>query len=212
MNRMYLPVISSAQKYKITVVLIALNVAMFIYTSIIGGNFLYTNIKVLYELGQVNGVIIYYGAYYQLFTSLFVHVSVIHLAGNMLFLLIFGLRAEEMFSLPEYLAVYFLSGLAGNLLSMLPIMGLWIPSAGASGAIFGVFGACAVYARKSLGQSIIGAFIFGFFLLMMSAGENVNYLAHIGGLVGGIAIGYVFARRRKPQTTYQVTYNYGAPF
>jgi rhomboid protease GluP len=85
-------------------VLIALNVAMFIYTSIIGGNFLYTNIKVLYELGQVNGVIIYYGAYYQLFTSMFVHVSIIHLAGNMLFLLIFGLRAEEMFSLPEYLA------------------------------------------------------------------------------------------------------------
>ncbi len=205
--------ITSSQRYKITFILIALNVAVFIYTSIVGGDFLNTNYYLIFEYGQVNGLIIYYGAYYQLFTSLFIHVSIIHLAGNMLFLLIFGLRGEEMFSLPEFLAVYFLSGLAGNLLSMLPIMGLWIPSAGASGAIFGMFGACAVYARRSIGQSVVGALIFGFFLLMISAGENVNYLAHIGGLVMGIVIGYILARTRKPQAVaYQINYSYMTPF
>ena len=47
---------------------------------------------------------------------MFIHASIFHLVGNMLFLLIFGLRGEEMFSLPEYLGIYFLGGLVGNLL------------------------------------------------------------------------------------------------
>ena len=59
---------------------------------------------------------LYGGAYYQLFTSMFIHASIFHLVGNMLFLLIFGLRGEEMFSLPEFLGIYLLGGLAGNLL------------------------------------------------------------------------------------------------
>ncbi len=67
--------------------------------------------------GQVNAYV-FQGAYYQLFTSMFVHANIAHLAGNMLFLFIFGFRAEEMFSLPEYLGIYFLGGLAGNTLSL----------------------------------------------------------------------------------------------
>ncbi len=97
----------------------------------------------------------------------------------MFFLLIFGLRGEEMFSLPEYIGIYLLSGLAGNLLSL--IVGPNLISVGASGAIFGLFGACAIYVRRSIGQSIISALIFSFFLLLISSGENINYLAHIGG-------------------------------
>ena len=129
----------------------------------------------------------------------------------MLFLLVFGLRGEQMFSLPEYLSIYILGGLAGNVLSL--ALGPQLISVGASGAIFAMFGACAVYARRSIGQSIVGALIFGFFLLMISSGENVNYLAHIGGLAAGIAFGYVIARRRKPQAVkYQVSYSYSTIF
>jgi rhomboid protease GluP len=205
--------VSSSQRYRITIILIALNVAMYVYTSVVGGDFLNTNIDMIAEYGQVNAFILYGGItyYYQLFSSLFVHVSIIHLAGNMLFLLIFGLRGEEMFSLPEFLAVYFLSGLAGNVLSLF-LMDPWIPSAGASGAIFGMFGACSIYARRSIGQSVVGALIFGFFLLMISTGENVNIFAHIGGLAAGLAIGYVIARNRKTQTGYQVNRSYMTPF
>jgi len=205
--------VSSSQKYRITIVLIALNVAMYVYTSVAGGDFLNTNFDMITKFGQVNGFILYGGTayYYQLFTSLFVHVSIIHLAGNMLFLLIFGLRGEEMFSIPEYLAVYFLAGLAGNLITLF-VMDPWIPSAGASGAIFGLFGACAIYARRSIGQSVVGAVIFGFFLLMISTGESVNIFAHVGGLVAGLAIGYVLAISRKTQTGYQVNHSYMTPF
>jgi rhomboid protease GluP len=201
---------SSSQKFKITAVLIGLNVAVYIYTSLAGGNFFTTSDSMVWQYGQVNGLILNYGAYYQLLTSIFIHAGIVHLAGNMLFLLVFGLRGEEMFSLPEYLGIYILGGLAGNVLSL--ILGPTLISVGASGAIFAMFGACAVYARRSIGQSIFGALIFGFFLLMISAGENVNILAHIGGLAAGLAIGYVLARERSPQLTYQPSHNYMIPF
>lgn len=200
----------NSQKYKITFVLIALNVAMYVYTSVAGGDFLNTSNLMIFQWGQVNGMVLVYGWWWQLFTSIFVHANIIHIAGNMLFLLIFGLRGEEMFSLPEYLSIYILGGLTGNLLSLL--LGLDFVSVGASGAIFAMLGACLVYARRSIGQSIMGALIFGFFLLMMSSGTNVNYLAHIGGLVSGLAFGYVLARRSKPQASYQVSYSYMTPF
>ena len=201
----------NSQKYRPTFILIAVNVAVYIYTSIGGGDFLNTGLNMIATYGQVNGIV-FMGAYWQIFTSMFIHVTIVHLAGNMLFLLIFGLRAEEMFSLPEYLAIYFLGGLAGNVLS-LGFLPLWVPSAGASGAIFGVFGACSVYIRRTVGQSIMGAVIFAFFLLLLSSGPNVNNLAHIGGLVIGLLLGYFLATRRKPEAVYNYNYSYSTtPF
>jgi len=103
-------------KFKPTYILIALNIAFYVYTSVAGGDFLNTSDSMILRYGQVNGFVIYYGWYYQLFTSMFVHANIAHIAGNMLFLLIFGLRGEEMFYLPEFLLVYFLGGLAGIIL------------------------------------------------------------------------------------------------
>jgi rhomboid protease GluP len=197
----------NSQKFMPTYILIALNIAFYIYTSIVGGDFLNTNINMIVQYGQVNSLVIYSGYYYQLFTSMFVHANIAHIAGNMLFLLIFGLRGEEMFSLPEYLSIYFLGGLTGNLLSLL-LLPLDVPSVGASGAIFAMFGACTIYARRSVRQSIIGALIYAFFLLFLSSGLDVNNFAHIGGLVTGLLIGYVLATRRKPETRYTISYSY----
>jgi len=197
----------NSQKFKPTYILIALNIAVYIYTSLAGGNFLETNYDMILRYGQVNGFVIYYGWYWQLLTSMFIHASIAHIAGNMLFLLIFGLRGEEMFSLPEYLSIYLLGGLTGNLLS-LAFLPLDVPSAGASGAIFAMFGACIIYARRSVGQSIIGALIYAFFLLFLSSGPEVNDSAHIGGLIAGLLIGYVLAIKRKPAIRYRISYSY----
>jgi rhomboid protease GluP len=197
----------SSQKFKPTYILIALNIAFYVYTSVEGGNFMNTSGDMLWLYGQVNGLVLYSGYYYQLFTSMFVHASIAHLAGNMLFLLIFGLRGEEMFSLPEYLLVYFLGGLSGNLLSLV-LLPLNVPSVGASGAIFAMFGACTIYARRAVRQSIIGALIYALFLLFLSSGPGVNNLAHIGGLLTGLLVGYVLAAKRKPVTTYTINYSY----
>ena len=200
-----------SQKYYPTYILIAANVVIYVLTSLFGGNFLETDSHVIFQWGQMGASVIYGGAYYQLVKSMFIHASIVHLAGNMIFLLVFGLRCEEMFSLPEYMAIYFLGGLFGNVLS-LAFLPLIVPSVGASGAIFAMFGAAIIYARHSLRQSIVGALIYGFFLLFLSsAGPNVNYLAHIGGLAVGLIIGYALAARRKRGTQYRISYSYGNP-
>ncbi|XHH10165.1 MAG: rhomboid family intramembrane serine protease [Candidatus Bathyarchaeia archaeon] len=203
---MIVKVEKSSQKYKVTYVLIALNIAFYIYGAIVGGNALVTDFSVTSVLGQYNLLVLQYGFYYQLFTSMFIHASIIHLAGNLLFLLIFGLRAEEMFSLPEYLGIYFIGGLIGNLLSL--ILGPNFLSVGASGAIFAIFGATIIYDRKTMQQSIIGALIFAFFLFIINMGEGVNVLAHLGGLAFGLVAGYIIASRRKPEKENQYTISY----
>ncbi len=203
-------VMYNSEKYYPTYILIAVNVLIYVYTSVVGGSFLSTDTSMLYVWGQTGSAVLE-GAYYQLFTSMFVHADIVHIAGNMIFLLVFGLRCEEMFSLPEYLGIYFVGGIAGNMLSLLFLP--WnVVSIGASGAIFALFGAAVIHARRSVGQSIIGALIYGFFLLFLSSSPNVNYLAHIGGLAVGLIIGYFLATRRKRGIQYKTTVSYGNPF
>jgi rhomboid protease GluP len=198
----------SSQKFKPTYILVALNVAVYIYTSVAGGNFLNTSNALLVQYGQVNELVLN-GYFYQLLTSMFIHADITHIVGNMLFLFIFGLRGEEMFSLPEYLSIYLLGGLTGNFLSLLLLPSNTV-SVGASGAIFAMFGAAIIYERRSFRQSILGALVYAFFLLFLSSGMGVNNFAHIGGLVTGLIIGYVLATRRKPEVRYTVNYSYSS--
>ena len=183
-----------------TIMLVLANITVYIYTSILSGNFLTTSENLMIHLGQFNYYVLRYGYYWQLITSMFVHANIVHLVSNMIFLLIFGLRAEGLFTKKEYLVIYFGSGLFGNILSLL----LWSPetiSVGASGAIFGIFGACIIY----IYQSIIAVVFYSFLLLMMSSGYGVNIFAHFGGLVIGLALGYFFAKRRY-RVVYKVEY------
>jgi rhomboid protease GluP len=193
-----------SKKVMLTYIIIALNIIVYAYTAMLSGDFIEIDHHVVRQYGQHNSFVLN-GGYWQLFTAMFVHVNIVHLLGNMFFLLIFGLRAEELFAIQEYLLIYFSTGLAGNLLTLLfdPAM----VSAGASGAIFGLFGACTIYIRRAIGQSIIGALLYSFFLLMMSSGQNVNNLAHLGGLVIGLIIGYVLATTRKPRVVYEYKYS-----
>jgi rhomboid protease GluP len=199
------------KSFTITYALIALNVLVYVYTSYLSGNAWMASDNVLEQFGQDNLLVMQNGAYYQLVTSMFVHVGLEHIFGNMLFLLIFGLRAEEMFDTTEYLGIYLLSGLAGNLLSLLPT--ILIPSynmvsAGASGAIFGMFGAVVIYSRRAIGQSILTALFFAFFLFIINIGPQVNIFAHAGGLVVGLLIGYFLGATRKTKPTYRYKYTY----
>jgi rhomboid protease GluP len=188
--------VRSLPKLSPTIFLVAVNVAVYVFTSLIGGDFIQTSTSALLQYGQYN-VSVWNGAYWQLVTSIFVHIDIVHIALNMLFLVIFGLRAEELFSTEEYFTVYMLSGLAGNLLTLF-IMPKITLSAGASGAIFGMYGAGIIYMRKTFGQSILGALIYSFLLLILTAGTGVNIVAHFGGLAAGLIIGYALAKSRRP--------------
>jgi rhomboid protease GluP len=174
---------------------VAANVLVYIFTSVVGGNFLETDYDVLRQFGQYN-INVFAGQYWQLVTSIFVHVDIVHIALNMLFLLIFGSRAEELFTTEEYLSVYMLSGLSGSILTLF-LMSPNTISAGASGAIFGMYGAGLIYMRKTFGQSIAGALLYAFLLLMLSTGAGVNIVAHFGGLAAGLIMGYALAKSRK---------------
>lgn len=216
-------------KWGLTHIVIAVNIIMYVVTSVAGGNFIETNVSPVYVyLAQFNYLIHSYGwqtfrsatftmsipcpALWQLFTAMFVHANLLHIFGNMFFLLIFGYRAEALFTSKEYYLIYFVSGLLGNVLSLFFIpdftaFGQPMSSVGASGAIFGVFGASIIYIRRAAGQSIIGALLYAFFLLMMNAGPTVNIFAHLGGLVAGLLIGYLLARRRL-RIAYRYEYSF----
>jgi rhomboid protease GluP len=178
-----------------TMFLVIVNILVYVYTSLLGGSFIQTADGVLLQLGQYN-INVLNGDYWQLLTSIFVHVDITHIALNMLFLIIFGLRAEELFTTEEYFSVYMLSGLSGSLLTLF-LMPLSTLSAGASGAIFGMYGAGIIYMRKTFGQSIIGALMYAFLLLILSTGAGVNIVAHFGGLATGLIIGYALAKSRR---------------
>lgn len=179
-----------------TYALIVANILVYVYTSIVGGNPLETDIKVLLLLGQVN-LFVMHGLYWQLVTAMFVHINLVHIASNMLFLFIFGLRTEELFKPREFYLIYFASGLAGNLLTLFAGPYALSVSAGASGAIFGLFGANTIYLRRILQRPITDALIYAFIFLMLSVSTNVNIFAHLGGLVAGLSLGYLIAASSK---------------
>jgi rhomboid protease GluP len=178
-----------------TIILIFLNLLAYIYTSLVGGNFIVTDDTVLQIYGQFNYAVLYQGTWWQLLTSVFVHVSIIHFVTNMFFLLLFGMRTEELFSDSEYYLVYLLSGISGSIFSL-----LWPPltvSAGASGAIFGLFGSVLIYMRSVVGRSVLGALLMAFLFLIVTLSSTANVLAHLGGLVAGLGIGYFIARGKR---------------
>jgi len=188
-------------RFSVTFALVLINIAVYIYTSFIGNDFLNTPLRILRIYGQYNYAVLHLGWWWQLVTSMFVHVNIVHLAGNMFFLLIFGLRAEDFFKDSEYYLVYFTSGLTGNLLTLL--YPLQVTSAGASGAIFGIFGAVIIYMRKVIEHSVLGAVLFAFMFFLITVSIGTNILAHLGGLVVGLGIGYLLAKSRKVQFYYE---------
>ncbi len=175
----------------LTKILIFINVLIYIGTSIVSGSYIQTSRAVLIYVGQVNYLVLN-GYVWQMFTSMFVHVNLMHLLGNMLFLMIFGMGAEVLYGRRQYLAIYVASGLLGSLLSLLT--GLNSVSAGASGAIFGLFGAVTIYSERLSIQSILIAMVYSLYFLMLNIGVNVNVYAHAGGLLGGLILGYRYSK------------------
>ena len=139
--------------------------------------------------------------YWQLFTSLFVHFDLLHIAFNMYGLYYFGRMNESHFSTSRYLAIYFGSGLIGNVASLF-LLRPDVLSGGASGAIFGLIGSSVVIGRRA--QQMGMALIYAVLIFVQSSGPGVNIFAHLFGLVGGLALGFVLSVRR--HGGYSVSY------
>jgi rhomboid protease GluP len=177
--------------FNIAGLFIIVNIIFYALLAFQSRNILLINNRLLSIFGQFN-LAVFKGWYWQLFTSLFVHANLLHLLGNMFFLGIFGLKAEDLFGKSRFILLYFTTGLAGNILTLL--MGPYVVSVGASGAIFGLFGANASFMRSRINQSIAGALIYALYLFLLNIGANVNILAHFGGLAVGLIIGYIWGK------------------
>jgi membrane associated rhomboid family serine protease len=138
--------------------------------------------------------------YWRLVTSGFLHDGLLHIFINMISLWFVGNALEPAIGRVNFLAVYFVSLLAGS------FGALWfqpqIPTVGASGAIFGIFGALIVVARARgipIWQSGLG-FVLVFNLIFSLSVRGISVGDHIGGLIGGLITGFLIvevAERRQ---------------
>lgn len=177
----------------ITYILIAINVILFILMYVLGKGS--TDVLTLVSFGANFGELVKAGEWWRLLTGTFLHIGLIHLICNMYCLYVVGPQLESFFGKVKYLFIYLISGVIGSLFSVLFTDGV---SAGASGAIFGLFGALLYFGyhyRVYLG-TVIKSQIIPLIVLNLSLGfilSGIDNSAHIGGLIGGalasIAVG-----------------------
>ncbi len=139
-------------------------------------------------LAQDNGLILFYHAYWQFFTSIFVTDSALDAAFNAVAVLVIDRFIDRAINTTRYFAIFFCSAFLGNLFSLLN--GPNYASAGASGGIFGLLAATFSFSwaeQKKIDQETLILFVLIF--VTSSLLGNVDYLAHLGGSIGGFFAG-----------------------
>ncbi len=127
------------------------------------------------------------GSYWQLVTSMFMHVQLFHIAANMLALYVLGPQIEAALGRARFLALYLVSGLVGSA-TVYWLSAEYGTTLGASGAIYGLFAALAVIVHKIGGdlRSLGGLLLIN--LVITFAVPNISWQGHLGGFVGGALI------------------------
>jgi len=158
----------------------------------------------------------------DIFTSMFMHAGLAHIAGNMLYLWIFGDNVEDRLGHVGYLLFYLVGGVVASLAHLLTNPGSQIPTVGASGAIAAVLGAYLVYYPRSriltfiplgffMRLTMVPAilvlglwFILQLFSGVLSLGGaevgGVAFWAHIGGFLAGVVVALLLPSRRMPES------------
>jgi membrane associated rhomboid family serine protease len=191
----------------LTKILIGINLAVFLVQQSLGDRFTqrFELIGQAYipGLNDVQGIAD--GQYYRLLTAMFLHGGIAHILFNMLSLWWIGGPLEAALGRARYIALYFVSGLAGSALSYL-IAAPNQPSLGASGAIFGLFGATAVLMRRlNYDLRPLVALLVINLVITFTPAMGIAWEAHIGGLVAGVVTGYAMVhapRRRRALVQY----------
>ncbi len=214
-----IPIKDDAPRYSfpyVTIAIIIINTAVFIYEMSLGyrgmSRFIYSVAAIPYEV--VNFVDIGPRAVvmppFTLFTSIFVHGGFFHLAGNMLFLWIFGDNVEDRMGHFRFIVFYLLTGLLASGAHVLVSPDSTAPMIGASGAIAGVLGAYFILFPRANVKTLIFLFVFVsivripavFFLgiwflfqiLSSGSGGGIAWYAHIGGFLAGAVLIKFFVR------------------
>ena len=174
----------TSYKPYVTYFIMAINIIVFILMTMSGGT---ENLDVLTKFGaKVNSKIIQ-GEYWRLLTCAFIHIGIPHIVFNMYGLFNLGTIVEKIFGSKKYIFIYLCSALLGSIGSFIFSPAI---SAGASGAIFGLFGALLYLGQKnpkmfttSFGINVL--IVIGFNLIYGFSNSGIDNFAHIGGLIGG---------------------------
>ncbi len=185
-------------KYPIvTYILIAINVLLY-FIPILTGSY-----ETIIDKFCIYGPYIRSGEIYRLFTGIFLHANIMHLAFNCYALYILGSQLESFMGKIKYLLIYLFSGIAGALFSMIFSGGA--ASIGASGAIFGLMGSLVyfgyhyrVYLGNVIKSQIIPLIVLNLTIGFLSSG--IDNSAHIGGLIGGALITIALGVKYKSST------------
>jgi membrane associated rhomboid family serine protease len=206
----------------VNVLLICANIAVFLYEISLPPHlfkaFLMANAVIPARFPAfLAGHIDFVGAFLPLVTSLFLHSGIAHIAGNMLFLWIFGDNVEDYFGHIPYLFLYLVCGIGSGLLHVLFNFDSSLPALGASGAISGVMGAYLILYPGSRILTLVFIFlvpipaffilVYWFFLQFIagvtSIGDmthgGVAWWAHVGGFLMGMALTWIVKSRTKAQ-------------
>jgi rhomboid protease GluP len=197
-----------------TYLLLGINCAVYLWMTTHGVDYRDPSEGALVHYGATVTISILHGEWYRLLTATFVHVGLIHLATNMWCLWNLGMLGEPLVGPYGMVAVYMLTGIAGNLLSMAvnvlydvwghnPML-LYVPGAGASGAVFGIAGILIILLsnrrlpfpwvelqqlRRRVIQFAAINLVIGLGSMFGNFGIRIDNMAHIGGFVGGLGLG-----------------------
>lgn len=174
----------------ITTMLIIANIIMYILTAFLSGSIFNADVYALIALGAKQNTLILQGEYYRFITAMFLHGGIIHLGFNMYALKAIGPTIEKAFGKIKYLLIYFLGGAISVIASFVFSEEV---SIGASGAIFALLGSTLILALrmkdklgKEMVRNILSVIAINIFIGFSM--PNIDNFAHIGGLVGGIAV------------------------
>jgi len=184
----------------LTLFIIVINIIMFLITQFeIYGTGRAAN-EVLISLGAKYNPLIENGEIWRLLTCAFLHSGIIHIGCNMYSLYIIGPQIHQIYGAKKYLIIYIISCITSSLLSYL--MSPYSISVGASGGIFGLMGALVAFAiierhkiEKRYLASLLQIIIINLFIGLNI--KNIDNFGHIGGLLGGMLIGYIIYRTSK---------------
>ena len=200
----------------ILIVIVAITILM----QFSGGS---TDTETLLEFGAMYMPLIAQGEYWRLFTAIFVHIGWVHLFRNAIALGIYGILAEGAYGHMRFVVLYIVSGLTGSIASYM-FNDANTLAAGASGAIFGLLGALIVFSVKNwnaydrdgnavmrprfqqghdvgmeqapgVGREMLGGLaIVAVMNLALGISPGIDAWAHIGGLLGGLVLGFILPR------------------
>lgn len=176
----------------VTVTLVTIQVLVYLAMTLAGGS---TNSAVLVRFGALVPDLLRAGQWWRLVTPVFVHIGFTHLLINSLTLYFLGLYIEQLFGHWRMVVIYFVSAIVGNLCSAYWLAGSL--AAGASTAIFGLFGAFLMLGESFRDNLAIRQLSRQFLILvLLNVGTDllvpgIDLAGHIGGLVGGFLMAYV---------------------